>query len=315
MKTIKCIVCGKDDYPILRNMTCVSCVGRKNEYYYRKQDPKKPLILTADYLLEEYYIKRRSGADIAVDFNITKATVSYWLKYYEIPTKSIKGGNIKRDHSNKKRINSKFFSKINPDSAFLLGYLFTDGDLQHNLKTGKYFFRLYSKYQDNLEKALRLLQSEAKIQHRKAVMTEKIRQGELFFIHVANEKIVENVMTLGLIQNKNSYVQFPNIPEKMYNHFIRGCFAGSGAIYHNENGVITSRFTTGSINLITKIETEFNKVGLRKHKILKNKHSKKPSYYITYGAKESEMLFKYLYKNSNENNTITRQTIEFRKSF
>lgn len=282
-------------------------MSKSNENYHRDHSPNKPISLTSDYLLLEYYVKKRSLRDIGNDCGFSRATVSNWLRYYEIPTRSSK--------DLIKRINSDFFSKINPDSAFLLGYIFMDGDLQHNLKTDKYFLRLYGKYKDNLVMVLNLLQAEAIIQHRKAVLNEKIRQGELYFIHIADEKIISDLVSLGMIHNKNSYIKFPDIHKDYINHFIRGCWAGSGCEWFGKKGAINSKFVSGSIDFITRLEEELNKAGLKKRNIYKNKHSKSPSFYFTYATEESGKLYSYLYKGSNSTNTINRHTEAFEKAF
>jgi hypothetical protein len=264
----------------------------------------KNLILPSEYLLKEYLLSAKTFQDIATEKGITKGAVSYWLKYYEIPVRS----NIE---VLKKKINSSFFSKLTSDSAFLLGYFFTDGDLQFNIKSKEFFVRLYSKQKENLEMVLMLLKSDAKIQHRKAVMTEKIRQGELYFIHIADETFIADLISHGMVRNKNSKITFPKIPDNLVNHFIRGCWAGSGCIYSGKNGSITSRFVTGSKDLILSIESKLNNAGLKKRKIYSHKHTKSPSYYITYAREESMKLYRYLYAGADSRNVVKHQTEEF----
>ena len=162
---------------------------------------------------------------------------------------------------------------------------------------------------------LKLIKSDAKIQERKAVMTDKIRQGKIYFIHIADQKFINDLMGFGMIRNKNSSIKFPNIPEEFISHFIRGCWAGSGCIYFSKEGSITTKFTYGSLEFITHIEKELNKVGLRKRKIYQNKHSKAPSYYFTYATENSGKLYKYLYKDARSKNSVKHQTVAFEKQF
>lgn len=304
----KCILCEKRDFPILRKRRCIRCIANQNESSYKQQHPTKNPSLKSEYLLNEYLIKSRSLQDIASEKEITKQAVAYWLIYYEIPVRS----NIE---VLKKKIYSGYFSRLTADSAFLLGYIFTDGDLQYNNKTGKYFLRLYSKHKDNLEKVLKLLGSEAKIQHRKEVFTENIRQGEIHFIHIADEKIITDIINLGMVHNKNNLLCFPDIPPKMINHFIRGCWAGSGCVYYTKKGLISSRLVTGSLNFITRIEKELQKGGMKRRKIHSHKQTKSPSYYFSYAHNESWNLYRYLYKGANHSNTIRRHTDIFSNSF
>lgn len=304
----KCIICDKREYPILRKRRCVRCIARSNEDNYKRQNPYKPLRFHADYLVKEYILNKKSLQEISNECGITKQAIVYWLKYYEIPIRSI-------SEALKKRINSEFFADLNLDSAFLLGYIFTDGDLQFNKNTGHYFLRLYGKYYDDLEMVLKLIKSRAKIQQRKAVLTDSIRQGKVYFIHIADEKFISDLMDLGMVRNKNSKVKFPEIPEELYSHFIRGCWAGSGYAYIDKDGKFVSGIVLASKSLLERIEQILNSAGLKKRKIYEYKHTKTPSFYFRYAREDSEKLYHYLIKGATVKNTIKHQSRAFSEYF
>jgi hypothetical protein len=300
----KCSICGKREFPILRQKRCVGCIARLNEEVYFRLNKNKRPKFSADLLLTEYVLNHSSLTELAKNYNVSKPALIYWFKYYEIPLRTISQGL-------KKKIDSEFFSDLNPDSAFLLGYIFTDGDLQLNKKTNRHFLRLYGKYQNDLVLALNLLKSTAKIQQRKAVMTESIRQAKVYFIHVADETLIGDLMDLGMVRNKNSKIKFPNITEDLNNHFIRGCWAGSGHVYVDKNAKINSGIVLASIDLIQKIETILNGQGLKKRKIFEHKHTKTKSYYFRYSQRDTKLLYHYLYKGATYKNTINHQSQVF----
>lgn len=304
----KCIICEKREYPILRKRRCIRCVARSNEDYYKKQNPHKLPRLSADYLVKEYILCRKSLQEISNECEITKPAIIYWLKYYEIPVRSI-------TDAKKKKINSEFFEDLNPDSAFLLGYIFTDGDLQLNKNTGHYFLRLYGKFYDDLKMALNLIESEAKIQQRKEVLTDSIRQGKVYFIHIGDEKFISDLMRLGMVRNKNSKVKFPDIQEELFSHFIRGCWAGSGYAYIDKDGKFVSGIVLASKSLLERIEQILNSAGLKKRKIYEYKHTKTPSFYFRYAREDSEKLYHYLIKGATVKNTIKHQSRAFSEYF
>jgi hypothetical protein len=300
----KCVMCKSRKYPILRDRRCIRCIALLNEDLYKKRNPNKSPKLTADFLVNEYVLKNKSLTEVSLDCGITKQAVAYWLKFYEIPIRSI-------SDSKKKRINSDFFRKINPDSAFLLGYIFTDGDLQLNKKTGNHFLRLYGKYSSDLSMVLRMIESKAKIQERKALMTDSIRQAKIYFIHIADETFIGDIMKYGMVRNKNSKIKFPKIPAEYFNHFIRGCWAGSGYAYNDTKGKLITGIVLASRDLIEKIEQILNSAGLKKRKIYQYNHTKTPSYYFRYSSGESLKLYKYLYKGASDRNTIKHQSAAF----
>jgi len=303
----KCTVCGKREFPILRQKRCIKCIALLNEDTYYHLRNKRPRI-SANFLLNEYFLDKKSLSEIATDLDTSKQSLLYWFKYYEIPLRSLSDGL-------KKKIDSDFFSELNPDSAFLLGYIFTDGDLQFNKKTGKHFLRLYSKFQSDMLMVLRLINSSAKIQQRKAIMTESIRQGNIYFIHIADESFINDLIELGMVRNKNTKIKFPDISEELYNHFIRGCWAGSGHVYIDKYGKINSGIVLASKELIEKIELILNTCGLKKRKIYEHKHTKTKSYYFRYSQGDTEKLYHYMYKGATDRNTVKHQSQIFVEYF
>lgn len=304
---LKCSVCGKVEFTILKEGLCIKCVALQKEKAYLEKNKRRPRI-SARTLIKSYVIKNMPLTELSDKLDLSKPGLLYWFKYYEIPLKTISQGG-------KKRIKSNFFSVLNSDSAFLLGYIFTDGDLQYNKKNGKYFLRLYSKYKENLEMVLKLIGSSAKIQERRAIMTEKIRQGKLYFIHIADDSFINELISLGMVRNKNDKIQFPEIDKDLYSHFIRGCWAGSGYVYTNNYGRVISGIVLASKDLIERIEKILNSHGLSKRKIFEHKHTKTHSFYFRYSQGETEKLYHFLYKDASIRNTVAHQTKVFREHF
>lgn len=296
----KCKICGEKKYPIFSSRRCVRCVAKSNEDIFKRLYPNKEIKLTSQFLVDEYILKAKSANEISKMCGLSHITVINWLKDYKIRVRTIK------DLKNK--IDSNFFSQINAYSAFLLGYIFTDGDLQYNQKYDYYFLRLYSKYKTNLQMVLKLIKSDAKIQQRKAVMTHAIRQGKISFIHIADKKFISDLMGLGMIRNKNSSIKFPKIPKEFISHFIRGCWGGNGSIYYSKEGRAISQFTSASREFINRIEKELNDAGLPKRKIYEHKLTKSPSYYFRYSHQNSADLHRYLYRGTKNKNVIKHQT-------
>lgn len=233
---MNCKNCDSSQFNIYPNGICQVCLSKRREIEILITN-QSPLFLSS-HLIDLYLVKKYSIKKIASQFNTTSASVSYWLKKYYIPT----------NHKQKitKSVDSNVFNNLTPESSFLLGYIFTDGDLLLNKKTQEHFIRIYSKHKDQLELVLQILKSDAVIQYRKAVMTNNIKQGEIYFIHIANQNIIKNLMRYGLVMDKNQSIKFPLIPEHLLSYFIRGCWMGSGSVYQEKKGGIYSYLSPAS---------------------------------------------------------------------
>ena len=206
----------------------------------------------------------------------------------------------------RKNINEETFTNLNIESAFLLGYIFTDGFLKLDDKTGVDYLNIYSKYKYKIENVKKILLAEYNIQRIKEKVTNGIRQGELFFIRIPNPIIIEDLLDYGMVERKNEKIKFPYMTAELYPHFIRGAWSGSGSVSLYKKSIV-SQFTIGSIDFITELEKHLNKIGLTKRTIHENKNSKKPSYLIRYSINDTKKLYDYLYQDSTELTTDLKQ--------
>ena len=117
-----------------------------------------------------------------------------------------------------------------------------------------------------------------------------------------------------MISDKNQEIKYPNIHSKLHNHFIRGCWTGSGCVTLDGNTLL-SQITIGSLEFLKSIEQVLFNAGLKKRNIYENKNSKKPSYVIRYATGESEKLYKYLYKGKTTLTICKRQESLFKEKF
>lgn len=206
----------------------------------------------------------------------------------------------------RKFIDEEIFTKLNRESAFLLGFIFTDGFLRLNDKTGEDYVKIFSKDRYKIENVKKIFLSEHKIQHIKEKVNKGIKQGELFFLRIANPIIIEDLIDLGMSEKKNENIRFPYLTENLYPHFIRGVLSGSGSVSIYKKSII-SQFTIGSIEFITELEKFLNSKGLNKRVIYKNKKTKKPSFVLRYSVRDTKLLFEYLYDDANELTTDLKQ--------
>ena len=107
----------------------------------------------------------------------------------------------------------------------------------------------------------------------------------------------------------------PNVRKKEMKIGL-GLWAGSGSVYLENGSMLRSKFDSGSIELITKIEQILNDNGLSKRSIYKNSHSKKPSYAIRYNTDNDQYkLYQYFYIRHFKDSIEQRQYEQFKSYF
>ena len=301
----KCENCNLNEFDIYPNKLCQRCFSNKLEKEHHNKGVS--LKITSDKLIQNYILEQKSINQIARENNLKPFQVRKHFDLYLIPVKS-------PIDSKKKDINETTFNKLTPDSAYLLGYIFTDGYLALNKINNTYFLHIYSKYKYQLENVLEILQSKAKIQYRgQKNYSDKI-QGEIYWLHIGNQEIIKSLLELGMVSDKNQEIKYPKIPKNLNNHFIRGCFTGSGCVSLDKNTLL-SQITIGSLQFLKSIEKKLHEVGLKKRNIYENKQSQKPSYVIRYATKDSEKLYKYLYKGKTKHTVCKRQEKLYKEKF
>lgn len=302
MRKLKCKECNSTGFKIYPNKLCQRCLSLKLEESLRNRNKK--ILIDSESLINDYLIHFKSMRQIAREHELTPFQIKRMLVSYSIPVRD-------QRHANAKYINKDVFKELNPDSAYLLGYIFTDGDLLLNMDTGKYFLRIYSKHKYMIENVKEILSSEAKIQFRNKQKYKDINQSEIYFIHIGNQEIIDDLMDYGLVLKKNKEVKFPKIPENLISHFLRGVWSGSGNISINQNN-IRSSLNIGSYKFIFEIEKYLNNAGLKKRTIYTLNHSKTPSYCIKYSKKDSFKLYEYIYNQASSLTICKHQEQKFK---
>lgn len=301
----KCGKCGNRELPIVANKLCQRCISRIRED--KLEEEGKTLIFRADYLIDNYILSKESIRSIAIRHKISVYAVRKHLTDFRIPIRSNK-------EALSKSFKEDIFCNLTVKGAFLLGYIYTDGDFLFNENAKTHFLRIYSKHEEQIEKVKTILETDATIQHREQKNYGNVVQGEIFFMHIANKSIISDLLDLGLTIFKNKDVKFPLIPDNLKHHFIRGCWAGSGNVYESKNGVHSS-IIIGSLPFMTEIENYLNKNGLKKRAIYKLKNSKSSSYKIRYAHKESEKLYNFLYRGKTNLTVSSKQEKMYEQNF
>ena len=148
----KCISCGTTEIKHVAKGLCRKCYTLNTEAEHKKHKRYKRGVaddyLTKDKLFELYVEKGMSLTDIGKLAGCTRVNVHYKLKKYEILARSKriartialdkgkiktaridKFGNVDNVIFQKIRYNKKFFKEWSPEMAYVLGLIYTDGNL------------------------------------------------------------------------------------------------------------------------------------------------------------------------------------------
>lgn len=176
-----------------------------------------------------------------------------------------------------------YFSNINtPNKAYVLGFIVADGCNYKGLHIG---------LQKRDKEVLEFITKELKYKGR-------IYEDEKYVkLVIKSKKISEDLSKLGVIPRKSHFTYFPDIPEELWNHFIRGVFDGDGCIHIEKNKVKTFNII-GNITLIERIQDILvDKCNLQKIKLGHSKRHPENIVSVTYrGNQQIDRIYEYLYK-------------------
>ena len=138
--------------------------------------------------------------------------------------------------SSAKRLNpnllENYFEIIdNEDKAYWLGWIISDGAITNQPNNSKFQLEITIKAED--EDILHLLENDLGVQN-KVYVSQKIYKR----FSLGCKKIIQDLESLGITQNKSFIVKVPQFDKKYNAAFIRGIFDGDGGFttYTRANG-------------------------------------------------------------------------------
>lgn len=167
----------------------------------------------------------------------------------------------------KYKLNEDFFRSLTPDSAYVLGYVWTDGCLKR-FGRGAWGLLLECSAKDReiLDRIKEVMESESPI----IVKTKTLPSGkktELVKLSIYSKRIAEDLMKYGIIEGKSKKDPIlVGVGDNMIFHFIRGVLDGDGSVGLSSRNTDLKRITfTGKKNLLSLIDDKFvEKLGTKR---------------------------------------------------
>ena len=262
--------------------------------------------------LRRFYLEERmSLEDIARLYGASRVAVWKYCKAERLTRRSKSEARLEAQKQGKLpqqyfRINENFFSKWSPKMAYILGLLMTDGCLSKAQK-GSYVISLCLNDKELLEEVAKAMDSDHPI-------TLSRHQNGLYIFKFGREKLIQDLMRLGMKLRKSLDLKFPNVPKEYLRDFIRSVFDGDGCVFYRQGAkarLLNTSFVGGSKNFIYGIGKALQELGMPEKRIYE--HRQKNTYYtLRYGHTDSIVLYKIMYDNFKKDLYLRRKYDKFR---
>lgn len=216
---------------------------RYNEIIFSDEEVKKII---------ELYKSNISTVKIGKEFSVSHKTIAKVLDRNGIP----RTGVSRRKYS----VNQNYFDNIDkPNKAYILGFLYADGNNSLNKSTVSISLQEEDKYildfmkeEIGSEKPLEFIDYANKNDF-------GYHYKNQYRLLIFNKHICDKLDELGMTPNKSLTLEFPQIDESLYAHFIRGYFDGDGSVCfysNNANCIVNITSTNTFCNEIKRILEE-----------------------------------------------------------
>jgi len=191
-------------------------------------------------------------------------------------------------------VNENFFKNWSSEMAYILGVVAADGCVCANEVRKRYRLGLTSKDLDWLQELKRTMDAEHPI--RKCVCRLKSGIHVVFKLEIESKEMVQDLLKLGIFPRKSLKLQFPNVPGKYINHFVRGYFDGDGHvhIYLKWNKYLCIQLSFyGTKEFLTSLNQKIaNSVSCS----IRNINLEKNIYELRYNTREAEKVLRWMYQ-------------------
>ena len=230
-----------------------------------------------------------------------------------------------RGGHNRYNFNKDFFKIWTPEMAYVLGFMYADGNICDSVVSRAQYVSFDSNDRDILEKIKVVLSSSHKIQVKPEKVLNhfngKYKSKESFRLRIGSREMFSDLIELGVTPRKSLTIECPrNIPSNYLHHFVRGYFDGDGCV-HIMKGKgkygqdilkgLAVIFTSGSKIFLEGLRKAIEEKGLKDGKIYFSSNA----YLLKYPTSESIQFFKFFYNDATLNLFLKRKFEVFKKYF
>lgn len=155
-------------------------------------------------------------------------------------------------------VNEDFFKSWTRDSAWVYGWLLTDGSIDE--KRSQIKLMLKSHDVDVLLKIKNVLNFSGVVRH-----GEHPDGRKYSYLRVCRKEMAEDLFALGMARKDKTFnTEIPDLPDEVFWDFVRGVFEGDGSIRHRTGNTDALDITIcgATKSFIEKLQTAFEKRGI-----------------------------------------------------
>lgn len=215
---------------------------------------------------------------------------------------------IAKDNRRKFELDENYFSIVDtPEKAYWLGFLAADGSISED--RGRIDVTLQPDDESHLTKFLKAVGSTKEI---KTCYTNGGYPGR--YVHLNSRKMVNDLLKLGLHQNKSLDLLPPTdeqVPNNLVKYWILGYFDGDGGITFNETTGRYKSYFTGTYEVLEFINNYFgyDNTIRQEHNCLNN------TYKVEYTEGKTDTMLSSLYDTYSESFSLDRKRTRFINAF
>lgn len=207
----------------------------------------------------------------------------------------------------KHTVNDRFFDVLTENSAYLLGYIYADGNIAWNPQKGYYCLTITSaaKDKEHLERVRALLSSTKPL-----LFSSKTN----FYRLIVNSRYVcERLMMLGVLPKKSLTVQSPHfLPPDYLRHFIRGVIDGDGTVFYlnrKRSPYFSIKLCSGSEEFLVDLAKAIKRHTYISGNVRKTKSS---LFIVEYTCSRAKKLGEYIYADAST--YLERKYLPYKKN-
>lgn len=196
-----------------------------------------------------------------------------------------------------KEFNKEFFKEWSGDMAYILGFLFADGNIIKT-KRNTHFVGWYSADFELLNLMAKIMESTHKISERKS------EKGKYYVLQIGSKDLFVDLVKLGLTPSKAKRMKLPIIPEEFIGNFIRGYFDGDGNVWSGkihrqrikDSFALQVCFTSASFDFLSGLLLILKKLGVSGGSLFKSKNKRYGR--LSFSTLDSLKIYEIMYNDS-----------------
>lgn len=282
----------KENHGVLSNLEIANFLGRTEGSVAAKAhdlkitNNKEWTNNEINYLINNYLTK--TNKQLAIDLKRTKAAID--LKINRL-------GLVKSPYS----YNHDFFETIDTEEkAYWLGFIYADGCVYQNFNNRVYELSIKLCEGDyiHLKKFNKSIEGNLPVVFLESICSFNNKPQKSCSIRCHSRKMTDDLISHGCIQNKTFYIEIPNIPEPLMNHFIRGFFDGDGCICtdNKKKRTVAINFCSASEKFLIQLREHLFKYNICSY-IIDEKNKSTYRLYIK-GIKNVDKMWNYMFENA-----------------